>query len=507
VSATTNGRQPDALQTPADSPDDGRAGPRAFLDFVRRRWLLILIPVIVVPAAALAFSLRQAEEYTANASLLFQDSGGSTLASDDPTREAATNVKLLEVGVLKERVERKYGPAIAGADIKVVAEEDSNLVTMEAVASSPETASRAANAYAREYAAYRRDIVRQDLQSKDERLADQIAGLPATKRGRQDRRTLVRRLRRLRLAEGNVATDVRVVRTATPPASPSAPKPMRNTLIGLFAGLLIGLGIAALRERMDLRIRDARFFEAAVGRPILARIPRSRALRRSPTRLHLPPAEGQAFANLRANLTWAINGHKPAIAVTSAEPGEGKTTVVWNLACAMASPHNRVIVVEADLRRPALSNSLGGSSPGLSEVLEGRATLAEAIRELNIPRAAGNGNGKATKVDALFAGGPASDPTALIESDRMRDVLDALVAHYDMVLIDTPPTSVASDVVPLIGRVGGVLVVGRLAKSRSSAVAEFGDEMRRLGAPTLGVVVNSCELPRETYRYYYSGRG
>jgi Mrp family chromosome partitioning ATPase len=104
----------------------------------------------------------------------------------------------------------------------------------------------------------------------------------------------------------------------------------------------------------------------------------------------------------------------------------------------------------------------------------------------------------------LFAGLGAVDPTALFESDRMRDLLEYLVATYDLVIIDTPPVSVASDAVPLLRRAGGVIVVGRLAKSRQNAVTELGKQLTRLQAETVGVVVNGGDVPRDTYRYYYA---
>jgi capsular exopolysaccharide synthesis family protein len=505
ASATQAGPPPPDRPTPLVS---GESGLKAIGTLIRRRWRVILIPTILVPLAAIAFSLSQSNEYTASASLLFQDTSGSRLASDDPTREAATNVKLIQIGVLDNRVARdRLGTAVASAKIDVVNESDSNVVTVQARSATSNGAALAANAYARAYVELRRDLGLSDLKAQERRTQAQIDALPKTSSGRQDKRSLSRKQRRLRLAEGDVSPDVRVVRPATAPSAPSSPKPARNGFIGLFAGLLLGLGLAVGRERLDLRVRDPRFFEAAVGSPILARIPRSRALRKTLPGFKLPPVEGQAFRDLRANLYWAMNGHVRSVVIASAEPGEGKTTVVWNLACAIAHPNVRVVIVEADLRRPALSARLGGSrGPGLTEVLTGQAQLGDAIRELAVQSGPRNDQGASVTVGVLFAGGPPDDPTGLLESERMREVLDSLVAHYDIVLVDTAPTSVASDVVPLVSRVGGVVVVGRLAKSRTAAVTEFGEQMRRLGAPTLGVVVNSSEFPRETYRYYYSHR-
>lgn len=501
-----NGHFQPAIEPPAHrdvasgAPGD-EVGLKAFLGLIRRRWLLILLPLIAVPAVAVALSANQEKRYTASATMLFQDSRGTQLASNDPTREAATNVRLLEVGVVKDRVDRRLGQKLADTTTGVAPEGDSNLVTVKTVGPTPERAALAANAFANEFIKVRQGLSLQTIRTQQAQVRRGIA-----RADRKDAITLTRRLRQLKLSEATVAPDVSVVRAATPPSSASSPKPLRNGVIGLFAGLLLGLGLAALRDRLDLRVRDPRFFEQAVGRPILARIPRSRALHRPPGSV-LPAVEEQAFYNLRANLDWAMNGNRRSIMVTSAEAGEGKTTVAWNLACAVARTPMQVLLIEGDLRRPALSSRLGAAeAQGLTEVLSGRAEASQVIRQVPLPHSTPTDSARAPMVDVLFAGAAVSDPTALFQSQAMTTILEELVARYDLVVIDTPPTSIASDVVPLVSQVGGVLVITRLAKSRSSSIVEFSDLMRRLHAPTLGVVVNSSELPRETYRYHYAGR-
>jgi succinoglycan biosynthesis transport protein ExoP len=473
-----------------------------FLRLVWRRKLLIAIPLIVVPVATLAFSLEQEKEYTASASLIFRDSGpgAQPLVSEDPEREAATNVRLLQGNAVERRVARELGGSIGGT-VDVVAEGESNLITVEATATDPERAARIANTYAREYTQFRRQSALRDRRQEQEDLRNQLAALGNDPRDRLQRLALRQRLARLAVA-APPAGAIRLVDVAEPPSSPSSPKPVRNTVIGAVVGLILGLGLAAARDRLDRRIRDPQELEGVFDRPIIGRIPKSRALaKRRPGADGLPPAEAEAFHVLRANLLYfaaARNAH--SVLVTSAEPKEGKTTIAWNLACAASSPGSRVMLIEGDLRRPTLARSLGvADARGLTEYLEGEAPLAEVVREVAVA-SLDNGVEKPRTVHLILAGSSPANPLDLIDSQRMRDLLSTASETYDLVVIDTPPTSTTADAIPLLSQVGGVIVVGRLAKSDYDSAIELSELLTRLDAPTFGVVVNSDEARSYYYR-------
>jgi succinoglycan biosynthesis transport protein ExoP len=472
-----------------------------FLRLLWRRKLLIAIPLIVVPAAALIFSLDQEEKYTASASLIFRDSGSGAqpLVSEDPAREAATNVRLLQGELMKQRVERALGGSIGGT-VDVIPEGESNLVTVEATATDPDRAARIANTYAAEYTAFRRENARRVLRQEQRQVRREFEALPKGPAAAPERLALRRRLARLAVAAPQ-AGGVRQVGSAAPPSSASSPYPVRNTLLGALVGLVLGLVLAGARDRLDRRIRDPRELESVFARPIIGRIPKSRALaKRHPGAHGLPPAEAEAFQALRANLVYfASDRGAHSVLVTSAEPGEGKTTIAWNLACAASSPGARVLLVEGDLRRPTLARSLGaGDGPGLTELLEGKAALAEVVREVAVG-SFDHGSEKPRTVHLILAGSSPANPLDLIDSERMRELLRTLPESYDLVVIDTPPTSTTADAIPLLSQVGGVIVVGRLAKSDYDSVTELSELLTRLDAPTFGVVVNSDE-PRS---YYY----
>jgi succinoglycan biosynthesis transport protein ExoP len=481
------------------------ADPSALRVFLRLLWrhkFLIALPTIVVAGAALAFSLQQEQKYSASASLIFRDSGPAAqpLVSEDPEREAATNVRLLQGDLLERRVARALGGSIGGT-VSVVAEGDSNVITVKATATDPERAARIANTYAREYTQFRRETARRELREEQRETRGELAALDDIPPGTADplaiereRFALQRRLAQLAVATPG-AEAIRPIGSAQPPASASSPNPVRNTVLGGLVGLIVGLVLAGARDRLDRRIRDPQELESVFERPIIGRIPKSRALaKRRPGAKALPRAEAEAFHSLRANLLYfGADGRPRSVLVTSAEPREGKTTIAWNLACAASSPGSRVILIEGDLRRPTLARSLGvGDAQGLTEFLEGEASLAEAVREVAVA-SPDNGSETPRTVSLILAGSPAANPLDLLDSQRMRELLAELSETYDLVVIDTPPTSTTADAIPLLNQVGGVIVVGRLAKSGYDSANELSELLTRLQAPTFGVVVNSDE--------------
>jgi succinoglycan biosynthesis transport protein ExoP len=481
-----------------------RPGLQVLLRLLRRRALLVAIPLVIVPAAALAFSLQEEKKYSASASLLFRDSGAGTtvLASTDPEREAATIVRVLQTGVVERRVARKLGGSIPGS-VSVISEGDSNLVTVKATATTPRRAARVANTYTEEYIAYRRDSDRREIASERRSIRRELASIGRDRQRRFERGVLRRQLAELAVA-GSQSGAPRQVGSAEPSSSPSSPKPLRNTLIGALVGLVIGLGLAVARDRLDRRIRDPEELQTAFDRPIIGRIPKSRALAKTtPGTSGLPRVEADAFHSLRANLVHFAGDHDTqSLVVTSAEPEEGKTTVAWNLACAASGASTKVMLIEGDLRRPTLAGSLGaGDSPGLSDLLAGKSSLGDVVRQVAVP-ASQDGNGTTRTLDVILAGSSPSNPMDLLNSKRMAELLRTAAASYDLVVIDTPPTSAAADAVPLFTQVGGVIVVGRIAKSTYDSTAELSDLLKRIDAPTLGVVVNSAEVRRYQYGPY-----
>jgi succinoglycan biosynthesis transport protein ExoP len=478
--------------------------PTSILGFLRRRFLAILIPLIIVPGVALALSLNQEKEYKASTSLLFRDSGigSSVLASEDPQIEAATNLRLLQAGAVDNRVDADLGEPFTG-QVDVVAEANSNLATITITDSDPQRAARVANLYAKEFVVLRRRVEHRQVAREQASVSRALAKLPPEEQSGPQAAALQKRLDSLAVA-AEAPSGASQVDPATPPSSASSPQPRRNTLIGLLIGAALGIAFAIWREQRDRRVRDPHQIEALFDSPIIGRIPKSRALSKlSPGTAPLPQLEAESFRTLRANLQHLLQEQKLSSAlVTSANAGDGKTTVAWNLAHAEAVSGARVLFVEADMRQPILARSLGtDGTSGLSQLLSGDGGLQDLVNPISFSE---NGGPSAATVDVLFAGSQPPNPAELLGSKRMQAVLESIAEPdgYDMVIVDTPPASIVSDALPMLDLVGGVVVVGRIGSSTIDSITELRNQLEQLDARTLGVVVNSDEINRSANRYY-----
>ncbi|HEX8101860.1 MAG TPA: polysaccharide biosynthesis tyrosine autokinase, partial [Solirubrobacteraceae bacterium] len=475
----------------------------AVFTVLKRRRLIILLCLLLVPGAALAFSLTREKQYTASASLLFRDSqlgqtlfGSSYLApSSDPTRAAATNLTLVSLDVVGDRTAQRLGGGLSPDDVDrqvtVSAEGQSDVVKVVAVDPSPAFAAKLANTFAEQYIDFRREADRASIREAQDLVRKQLAELPPG----ADRRAadLRRREEQLAILAALQTGNAELVQPADVPSSPSAPKPVRNTVAGLLLGLLLGILLALLAERIDRRIRDTEEIERIFDRPIVGLVPQSRALGVGDADpLALPAEEAEAFRMLRANLRYFnVNDELRSLLVVSAAPGDGKSTIALNLAATIAESGARALLIEADLRRPQLAQRLKlGPVAGLSSVLTGQVELEDAVRRLPVER--GGGGAGARELEVLVAGPVPPNPTELLESDRMAALIRSAEAEYDLVVVDTPPTTIVSDAIPLVTRVGSVLVITRLAHTSRDAAANLHRQMDHLGARTLGVVVNGA---------------
>jgi receptor protein-tyrosine kinase len=286
-------------------------------------------------------------------------------------------------------------------------------------------------------------------------------------------------------------------------------------------GLLLGLGVAFLLERFDRRIREPKDLEAIYGLPLLGVVPESAALSRS-TRGRkgrkknaeeaLPSSEEEAFHLLRAHLRYFnVDRELRTLLVASAAPADGKTTVARHLASAAARMGSVVLLLEADLRHPTLAQQLDlKSGPGLSDVLIGTVSLSSATQKVDLGSPSVDGSAGRT-LDVLVAGAALPpNPGELIESHAMEALLERAKSTYDLVVIDTPPLAAVSDAFPLLRKVDGVIIVGRVGRNRRDVAQRLHETLTGAGAPLLGVVANSVKVGRRgsygyAYDYGYAG--
>ena len=276
-------------------------------------------------------------------------------------------------------------------------------------------------------------------------------------------------------------------------SEPARPKPTLYTLVAAILGLAIGLGVAFLRDRLDRRLRTSDDVEERFDAPVLARIPRRG---RSDVSVS---AFREAFRVLRTNLQFASQGRPlRSIAVTSGRDGEGKTTSIAQLAAAYAEVNQRVIVIEADFRRPALERELIPDRdeplrPGLSNYLVEAAELDEVVFPTGRPN-----------VDIIPAGPLPPSPSALLESQRGRALVQELHnSETDVVLVDCPPLPIGADASVIAGWVDGVVLIVDLESSTYESVRDALRQLEAVQASTLGLVINRDRgAAPSSYDYY-----
>ena len=310
--------------------------------------------------------------------------------------------------------------------------------------------------------------------------------------------SILSRMKETKIAGDLRANNIRLVDAAKPSLEPCRPSWRRNVLnsmlIGLFLGVLMGLFI----HFVDDRLRRTEDIELVLDVQVLSVIPRiesaslslrARVVERDP---HSGPSE--AFRSLRASLALRPLGKKARrILITSTSAGEGKSLVAANLAIVFANDGQRTLLMDADLRRPSAHKLFEvADSDGLAAVLEDRASWEAAVRDSGIPN-----------LSILNAGKVPHNPSELLGSAAMRQLLDALDARFDRIVVDCPPVFGVSDPLALLPSMEGVIFVVQFNRTGRRAAARALDKLREGNTPILGVVLNNVNLSRSS-GYYYS---
>lgn len=481
------------------------AGLRGFLKTIRRRWPILLICAIIVPAGALVWSLQQEKEYSATSSLLFRSNSlvesltGSTIfsTSSEAAREAQTNVQLVSLGDASARTAKTIDKpgvtaGVVAESIEVSLQGESEIADVTATIGDPELAAEIANVFAAEYIKARRDADQAAIRKAKSRLELQLAAMSEEARETPRGERLEAQVEELELAANLQTGNAEVVQKATVDTTPVSPHTKRNTALGLVVGILLGVGLILLLEQLDTRIKDEEDLEGAYDLPILAKVPHSKTSKpNSINPLGLDPRGVEAFRMLHANLRFFTVGRDlDTLMVTSAAPGEGKTTVSWSLAVTECKAGRSVLLIEGDMRQPSMAERTGGDpGKGLSQVVSGVEGLADAV----VPVQVGD-----RELDVLLAGPIPPNSYALLESEQMSDLLAEAREKYDLVVIDTPPVVVA-DPIALMPQMSGILIVSRLGQSRKDAARDLNELLANLEILPLGVIANDAAPTREGY--------
>lgn len=291
--------------------------------------------------------------------------------------------------------------------------------------------------------------------------------------------------------------NLSVVRPAEAPSQPSSPNTRLNLILGLIVGLAVGIGVAILRAAIDTRVRGEADLRSVTDASLLGGIAEDTDVSKHPLLTQIDPQSPRAesFRQLRTNLQFAnVSGKARSILVTSSIPSEGKTTTATNLAIAIAQTGQTVCLVDADLRRPKVNEYLGlERNAGLTTALIGEADVNDLLQKWGTD-----------ELYVLTSGRIPPNPSELLGSQQMKDLIRGLESVFDTVIIDAPPVLPVTDAAVVSQYVGGVLVVVNTELIKQQVLLKSLSDLELVGANIFGVVLN--RLPTkgpDTYSYTY----
>jgi polysaccharide biosynthesis transport protein len=505
-----------------------------YVRILRRRRRAVIQMLLLGPLLAALVSIRQTPRYEASAGVLLSlqpapaDSGPAA-TPEDPSRVVLNQAQVARALPVARRVVRATGDAFPSAaaflrSSNVGTQEGLDLLTFSVEHRSPQAAVRSANEYAKQFIVYLQNF---ETSSVARALAQVTSRIDAM-RAHNDHSRLYGALRQkqqqLQTLETLQTPTASLVDGATT-ADKTRPRVVRNLVLGLGLGLLLGLGTAFMWEALDSRIRSEEEVAELLGLPLLGRV-RERPERRRIAMLSEPESpEAESYRTLRIGLdTVGRRIGARSILVTSAVDGEGRSTTIANLAVAEARAGRRVVLVDFDLRYPSLQRlfHLEGR-PGVTDVVLGHVELEDALAEIPLTGLAGprplepigNGNGGrpgiagtlSGSLHVLTAGPVSSELRELLISPAVAELVEQLQERADVVLIDAPPMVPIGDAQALCSEVDALLVVVRFSFVRRRLLKELRRTLDLSAASSLGFVLVEAErYEREAYSGFYRPR-
>jgi len=430
----------------------------------RRWWWLLLLGLVIGGGTSYALSQAMTPIYRASSTLLVNQTQtpGTIAYNDILTSERLTKTyrELIQQRPVLEDV-------ISDLNLPYTAAELAGMIDVDVISDT--------------------QLIRVSAESSDPELARQIADGTASVFIVQNSENQLSR-----------PGDVSVVESATTPTSPVSPRVPLNTVLGVVAGLMVAAGISLLLEYLDDTVKSPDDLTAAAGLVALGAVARFRHTKAAESSLithrsRHPAAE--AYRVLRTNVQFStLDKPSQTFLVTSANPREGKTTTVANLALVLAQAGKRVIAVDSDLRRPALHQLFGTTnSYGLTNVLLSK-------------DASVNGYLQRTRFDnlAILPSGPMPpNPSELLSSPRLQTLIENLKREADVILFDSPPTLAVTDASVLAARLDGAILVVDAGKTRAAALERAKDALTRSKTNLLGAVLNKLTQKGRDYYYYH----
>jgi polysaccharide biosynthesis transport protein len=438
-----------------------------YLGILRKRWIAVTTIVLLAVAAAAAASLVMAPVYSATTQVFVSVRGGSTTSdllqgSSFTRQQVRSYVDMVATPIVLEPVVDRLDLAEDAADLeeRVTADSppDTVLINIRVSGDNPQDAAATANAIA---ASFRSAV--SEVETPEDGSSSPV--------------------------------KISVLREARAPEQPSSPNIPVNLALGLMVGVAVGLAYVVLRERLNTTVHGVEDVEKVTGTSVIATFPRDNSAERSPLTVQEDPhgQRAEAFRRLRTNLRFlTVSGRPQSIVITSALPGEGKTTTTINLALAIADTGTSVIIVDADLRRPSVADYMGlEGNAGLTSVLIGAASVAEVAQTWS------------SSLSVLPSGPVPPNPSELLGSEAMERLLSELAKVYEVVLVDAPPLLPVTDAAVVAGLTSGAIVVAGAGRVHRPQLREAIHSLGVVDARVLGLVLNRVEKSEaENYSYY-----
>ncbi|MAS05352.1 MAG: protein tyrosine kinase [Ahrensia sp.] len=443
-----------------------------FFKLLRSRWVTVVATTVLCVLIAVVLSLSTTPLYQASTRLFVSTAAGSSLSdayqgNRYSQERVVSYVELLRGQTLAQRTVDKLGLNLSAEQLQnhISADSKANtvLINVDVLDSSAVRARDIANTLSDEFVA----------------MVGELEAPP----------------------DGS-PPDSRVIveQRASIPESPVVPNTTRNLLVGLALGLLLGVGLALLRDLLDNTVKDRADFEDLTGTGVVGLIPLDKG-RRSQAAIafendNSPIAE--AFRKLRTNLQFlSVDSPPRVIVLTSSVPSEGKSTTAINLALALAEGERNVVLVDGDMRRPTLAKYLDlVGSVGFSTVLSGGINLEEALQKTRYPG-----------LTVLTSGSIPPNPSELLGSQSAKKLLGDLRAKFDYVIVDSTPLLAVTDAAILAAGADGVIIIARHGHTRREQLIHATKSLEDVGAPLLGAVFSMMPIRGTSYNYNYAYYG
>jgi capsular exopolysaccharide synthesis family protein len=431
---------------------------RDYLRVVGRQWWVLAVAVLFALGVTQLINRRTPTEYQATAVFFLSANGPESSSILDGTKfvaaRLATYTELITGDKMAEEIARTTNTGMAPTDIQksigVISSADSALLTVTVTDPSPQRAQDIAQAVIKLFPP----------------MVDTLEARPAP------------------TGPATVATPIEPVARIDP--DPVSPRPLHNDALAVAVGLLLGAAAAVVREVFDRSIRNADALPGLTGAPVLALIPADRKARKKngPFISESRSPRAEALRHLRTNIQYAGRSAK-ILAVTSAMPGEGRSSTACGLAILFAEAGQRVLVVDASLRRPRLAAFLGREgTPGLATVLVGAATLDQVLQPWG------------TGLWLLAGGHRPPNPSELLDSPRMAELIEELRGRFDKIIIDSPALLPVTDGAVVAARADGTILLVRARKTTAAQVTAAVHALAAVDAKVLGTVFTMVAAPR-----------